>query len=162
MINMFFYKISSINPNVEVNDCYIGSTQNINQRLRNHKSNCNNEKSEKYNYKIYQYIRNNGGFENFKLTLLKQCDCNSRLDAKAIEKSYIDEYEAKLNSILPYTTIHCERMRKNNFMRNYYHENKDKINSYKSTPYTCECCNVIINTGNKARHERTQRHKNNL
>jgi citrate lyase synthetase len=44
---------------------YIGSTNDITHRFITHKSYCHNPNSTNYNQRIYQYIRENGGFKNF-------------------------------------------------------------------------------------------------
>lgn len=65
----FFYKISCKNP--EVSKCYIGKTINIKNRIATHKT-----KSKISELPLYVFIRNNGGFENFKIEILHKCLCN--------------------------------------------------------------------------------------
>ena len=63
MPEYIYYKIVSKDENIK--DCYVGKTTNFKKRVRNHKSDCNNEKKRSYNIKLYQYIRENGGINNF-------------------------------------------------------------------------------------------------
>lgn len=65
----FFYKISCKNP--DVSKCYIGKTINIKSRIATHKT-----KSKISELPLYVFIRNNGGFENFKIEILHKCLCN--------------------------------------------------------------------------------------
>lgn len=65
----FFYKISCKNPDVA--KCYIGKTINIKSRIATHKT-----KSKISELPLYVFIRNNGGFENFKIEILHKCLCN--------------------------------------------------------------------------------------
>ena len=44
---------------INITDIYIGHTTNIIKRKYQHKNCCNNEKNKNYNYKVYQYIRDN-------------------------------------------------------------------------------------------------------
>ena len=46
---------------------YIGSTSNFRQRKSHHKSSCNNEKDKRYHQKNYQSIRDNGGWNEWKM-----------------------------------------------------------------------------------------------
>ncbi len=53
------YKINS-------NDCEIGKTKNINKRMALHKY-----YSKSSQYKLYEFIRANGRFENFEFEILE-------------------------------------------------------------------------------------------
>ncbi len=57
------YKIVSCDLNIK--DCYVGHTTNLISRRCEHKSRCNNEKDKAYNKYLYQFIRANGGWENW-------------------------------------------------------------------------------------------------
>ena len=46
-------------------EVYIGSTYDFKNRMRQHKYSCYNEKSKKYNFFVYQFIRQNGGWDAF-------------------------------------------------------------------------------------------------
>ena len=65
----YVYRIFSKNENII--DCYIGSTFNFVVRRSTHKANCRTEGKPPYNYKVYQYIRDNGGFDNFTMDVLE-------------------------------------------------------------------------------------------
>ena len=55
---------------------YIGSTTNFDRRKYEHKSRCYNKKGEQYNGKIYQTIRELGGWDNFEMVLVAKCPCD--------------------------------------------------------------------------------------
>ena len=59
------YKICCNDLNVK--EIYVGSTCNFIKRKSKHKDSCNNIKSKQYNYKLYQFIRDNQGWENFSM-----------------------------------------------------------------------------------------------
>ena len=58
--NSCIYKIKH-NEDYNDENIYIGSTCNLIRRRCYHKYCCNNENNKKYNYPLYQYIRENGG-----------------------------------------------------------------------------------------------------
>ena len=114
----FFYKISCKNP--DITKCYIGKTINIKNRLANHKT-----KSKISESPLYVFIRNNGGFENFKFEILHKCLCN---DATSIfiEYSLIKSYDDTFNIQTPYLG------EKNDYNKNVCKQHyKIKVN--------CEC-----------------------
>ena len=56
------YKLFKINSN----DCYIGKTRNIYKRMALNKYYCKSS-----TYKLYIFMRANGGFENFQFEILE-------------------------------------------------------------------------------------------
>ena len=54
---------------------YIGSTANFTQRKYCHKSRCNNEKDKAYDSKIYQNIRNDGGWDEWNMIEIEKYPC---------------------------------------------------------------------------------------
>ena len=74
-------------------DMYIGSTCNYRVRIANHKQNC-----EKYqlNSKLYQTIRENGGWGSWKHEILHEEVCTKQ-KARALEDDYIMKLDANLN-----------------------------------------------------------------
>ena len=59
-------------------DFYIGSTTNMKDRKKGHKSDCTNVNSNSYNYKVYKYIRETGGFNNWFMWILEEVEERSR------------------------------------------------------------------------------------
>ena len=131
--NGLIYKICCNDPNIT--DCYIGSTTNIIKRRQNHKTNCHNEKSKDYNMYVYQFIRDNGGWENWSLILIEYYSCNNKLELEKRERYYIEELHATLNKILPtrsrkeYYLDNVEQIRE--YRKEYYTKNIDKIKDYQ-------------------------------
>ena len=97
--NTIFYKIYCIDPSI--NELYIGHTTNFVQRKHAHKQGCNNVKSANYKCKLYQVMRENNGWDNWKMDIIAFHECDNLLGAKIQEQKYYEEYKATLNSIEP-------------------------------------------------------------
>ena len=63
---------------VEIKNPYIGSTTNFRGRKWNHKDCCNNPNHKYYNIKQYQYIRDNGGWDVWKMVWIEDYPCKSK------------------------------------------------------------------------------------
>jgi len=107
--------------NEDVKDIYIGSTENLVKRMICHKSDCNNENSDKYNQKIYKIIRDNGNWENWEYTVLEVLECNA-IEAEKREEYYRKDLEADMNSLRAFITQEELRERK----KEWYENNKFK------------------------------------
>ena len=112
------YKI--VCKDINIIDIYIGHTTNFNKRKIKHKSRCNNEKNKSYNLKVYQFIRNNGGFENWKIIIIEDYPCENKLEAKTRERYWIEELKPLLNSNIPGRT-----------QEERYNDNKEIIAEYQ-------------------------------
>ena len=140
------YKI--VCDDLNITDVYLGHTTNFINRKAKHKSNCNNIDGKAYNYKIYNTIRNNGGFENWSMIEIEKFqDCNDINEASAKERYYYELLNANLNSNCPGRNI-----------KEYYQDNKDKIN----TPYICDICNGRYTHTHRAKHFNSQKHQTAL
>jgi hypothetical protein len=120
------YKIYCLDS--KITECYVGSTEDYNRRCSEHKSDCNNEHSKGYNLKVYKYIRANGGFDNF---IIEQIiDCN-------VENKYIEEQrwfellQPTLNTNYPKRNKKQYKIDNKEFYqqynKQYYENNKQQI-----------------------------------
>ena len=66
--NTIIYKITCKDTNIT--DVYVGHTTNFVQRKHAHKQNCINDKASNYKYKLYEVIRDNGGWNNWKMEII--------------------------------------------------------------------------------------------
>ena len=133
-------------------DVYVGHTTNFIKRKAKHKKACNNINDIAYNRKVYQIIRENGGFENWTMVEIEKYPCNDKNEACARERYYYELLNAKLNTVCPY------RVDKKEISKATREKNKDKIKQRKSKVSMCEC-GCEYTEGHKARHLRTQKHK---
>ena len=136
--NYVFYKICSDN----CNDIYVGSTANFKSRKNHHKSSCYNETDKRYNYKIYQAIRANGGWDNFKMIQIGTRDNITKREAEQIEEEYRLDLKATMNRHRAFASkeVVMEDRKKyyqdnkdtlDNKNRIYYENNKEKIDKWQ-------------------------------
>ena len=90
--NYIFYKICCD----DYDEIYVGSTCNFNNRKRQHKQNVNLD-NERNNLKIYKTIRENGGWDNWRMIQIGSRDGITKRDAEKIEEEYRVELRATLN-----------------------------------------------------------------
>jgi len=114
------YKIEHIENESLV---YVGHTTNWDKRKRKHKYSSNNKKSKKYNRKLYQMIRNSGGWINFKMIEIMKYPCNDKREAEKREDELMKELQSNMNTYNSYVT---EEKRKD-YLKEYRQVNKEKI-----------------------------------
>ena len=175
-----FYKIVCENlPDYS----YVGSTRAFDNRKYQHKSSCNNENSKEYNYKLYQIIRENGGWHNWRMVCIHQEECENKRSAEIKEEQLRVELKANMNGQRCYTTEdqRTERVKeyysenkeqqkeyreqnkelKKEYDKEYYSENKDKIKEQKNKKFDCQCGGKYTHQ-NKSQHLKTKKHENYL
>jgi hypothetical protein len=124
-----FYKL--VCKDITIRDLYVGSTTDFKSRKSKHKSNCNNETEPAYNYKVYIFIRDNGGWENWDMVMIHRQSCVDELEAHKMEKDFMETLGATLNSNVPgrtiseYKALHIDEKKKYNAL--YLEANKDKV-----------------------------------
>tara|TARA_B110000444_G_scaffold233499_1_gene243068 strand:- start:543 stop:1148 length:606 start_codon:yes stop_codon:yes gene_type:complete len=128
------YKIKH-NEDYDDTNIYVGSTSNFKQRKYNHKNRCNNEKDKKHNLPVYQYIRDNGGWDNFVMIPIEQYPCNNKNELEIKERHHIDILRPTLNMKIPSRTkkeyYEDNKEQIEEWKKQYYEENKAKITEYK-------------------------------
>jgi hypothetical protein len=97
--NTLFYKIFC--KDVSITDLYIGHTTNFVQRKSAHKQSCVNPKSANYKLKLYNVIREHGGWTNWQMDIIAHHNCKDHREARTKEQEYFILYNATLNSIEP-------------------------------------------------------------
>jgi len=80
-----------------IKESYVGSTIDFKDRKIDHKTKCTNSKSKYYHLKVYKFIRDNGGWFNWKFNILETIECIEKYDAYKIEQSYINNLKSELN-----------------------------------------------------------------
>lgn len=107
---------------------YIGHTTNFTQRSSNHKKNTINTNDNKhYNLKIYQTIRNNGGWDFWEIIEIEKYVCNTRDQARMREQELMNEHGSNLNTCKAYITEEERKKRKQEITNKYRVENKELL-----------------------------------
>ena len=186
--NTIIYKITCKDPNIT--DLYVGHTTNFVQRKHAHKQSCINDKSLNYNCKLYQVIRNNGGWSNWSMEIINFFNCKDHYEARKKEQDYFVLLQATLNSIEPMPkpksiqeikkneiistsvnyckicNIHFETLK----MIEIHNETKEHLKKQQNIPenaknavkYICDFCD--FNTCKKSNYEKhliTPKHEKN-
>lgn len=154
--NACIYKI--ICKDESITDMYIGSTINFKSRESVHKHHCNNPNSKKYNCKIYKFIRENSGWQEWQMIKICDVKCLDGYDLRKAEGSYQRELKPTLNyeiagrskeegckayriknkdkinaDMKPYRIKNKDKIKK--YMKAYRIKNKDRINKVKRENY---------------------------
>ena len=161
---MSIYMIRSKEPSLH--DFYIGSCEDMRQRMNGHKSRCYNENFKEYNKKLYQHIRANGGWDNFIMEQIDTCDVERLF---IVEQEYIDKLFPSLNERRAYRSEeyvkeYHKEYRENNGdiirekIKEHYEKNKDIICERRKEKFTCECGGKYTRT-HKSEHMKSNKHK---
>jgi len=124
--NSVIYNITCKNKTVL--EKYIGSTHDKHTREGKHKEVCNNYNSENYNLKVYQFIRANGGWHNWKLEVLENYPCENEIQLIIRERYYYDKLNPELNMIKPYISEEEIKV----YQANYRAEHKVEAAKYNA------------------------------
>lgn len=106
---------------------YVGSTTNFVKRKASHKNGCNNEKNESYNCKKYVMMRENGGWECFKMVVIKEYPCKTKTELEIEEEKCRKELQSNLNSYRCHITKEEKIEQQREITKKYYEENRDEI-----------------------------------
>ena len=134
--NTIIYKI--VCKDVTIKDIYVGHTTNFNERKLHH-----TQDTKRFNHRLYNFIKENGGFDNFEMIKIEDFPCSSKQDAIIREQFWITELKADLNTNKAYISkdekkeYFIERRLANadkisEYQKNYYQENKERINLQRS------------------------------
>jgi len=167
--NTIIYKITCKDTNI--NDVYVGHTTNFVQRKHAHKQSCINIKSPNYKCKIYEVIRNNGGWDNWCMQIINFFNCRDHYEARQKEQEYFVLLNATLNSIEPmpkpkFKSIKiCEKndykcSKQNNIKMETLGDNLvAKSGESGNSKYYCESCNYkCFKKYNWEKHITTSKH----
>jgi hypothetical protein len=93
------YQICCRDP--DIRDIYVGSTIDLVKRRAQHKALCNNPNSGDHNFHVYQYIRDNGGWENWQVVQIEKVVCESSQDLCQREREVFERLKPSLNTYRP-------------------------------------------------------------
>ena len=126
------YKLCCKDTNIT--DIYIGSTCNFTRRKSQHKHRCLNSNSNIYHFNVYEFIRENGNWENWDMIMLEEFSCENKRQKERKEREWIENLKPKLNTRKP-TRTKKEYYQDNKTVyiqkaKEYYQDNKEKVKEY--------------------------------
>ncbi len=179
--NSQIYKLCCKDPSIK--DIYVGSTTNFRTRKNCHKRTCTNENNKGYNTPVYQFIRENGGWENWDMIEVEKYSAKDKNDLHKRERFWLEELSATLNKKIP--SQQKSEYRQNNkekisqYDKEYYQNNKEKAKEYYQNnkekisqreaewrqknreklaeKVSCEC-GSIVTRANLTRHQKSIKH----
>ncbi|MBS1736179.1 MAG: hypothetical protein JSS98_06165 [Bacteroidetes bacterium] len=141
---------------------YYGSTceKYLCNRLAKHRGNYKRYLAGKYHYVTSFKILETNDFDIILVEKLENCKSKDELHAR--ERFYIENNEC-VNKVIPNRTTkqyYVDNKQKiSEQMNEYYHTNRNKVLEYKATPHNC-ICGISHRYGEKARHQKSQKHQN--
>ncbi len=173
--NAVIYKI--VCKDINIPNCYVGSTTNFVKRKSHHKDNCKYESLKDYHYPVYNFIRDNGNWENWSMILIENYPCKNKLELESRERYHMELLKADLNKHIPTRTdkeyyqdnkevflAKCKIYREKNKdiikikKKDYRKRAKEKIKARKSKKVECKCGNIYAHD-HASRHRRTKIHQ---
>jgi polyhydroxyalkanoate synthesis regulator phasin len=89
------YKLKCTNP--MIGNCYIGHTVNFNNRKRVHKNDCTTEGGTNYHFKVYQFIREHGGWDAWEMVPIDEV-FGTKTQARIREQYWMNKERPDLNT----------------------------------------------------------------
>jgi len=114
---------------------YVGHTTCLSKRKTKHKSSCCNTKEIYNNLKVYQMIRENGGWEKFKMIEVEKYPCNDKREAERRENEAMKELKANMNTINSFRTEEENKLYVEEYNKIYYEIHKEIIQEKKKEYY---------------------------
>jgi len=116
------YKIICNDENIK--DCYVGSTSNFKVRKNRHKNDCNGNCVK---YKVYETIRENGGWTNWTMVPIAEHKELTIIQARIKEEEQRVLLNANLNSLVAYRSVEKIKELEKIKNKNYYKANKEQL-----------------------------------
>ena len=170
----YIYKL--VCKDIEIKECYVGSTKNFRTRKFDHKSRSNNySNNPNFNAYVYRFIRANGGWPNWDMIQVEEYKYTTKRDLLARERYWIEELKSSLNKIVPITTTtskyeydqeyyQANKQKKQKQIKEYHKNNKIQIKRYMKEYYQnspkVECdCGSSFRMYNKSYHLKTKKNQ---
>lgn len=169
------YKLQCLDPSVK--NIYVGSTTNLPRRVQYHRLSVTD--NDKYDSRLYNFIRRNGGMDNWCGVLLEEFPCWSKAQLERRENHWFNAIKPELNTNIPglFASLGGDRnaLARHNYAQRkknnpealrqyaarkglrYRQKNNEIVKARKTAPYMCECGSMCQN-GNIGKHRRTAKH----
>jgi hypothetical protein len=157
--NSCIYKIVH-KDDVDNKNIYIGSTSCFRNRRYQHKHSCENPNDRHHHEPFYNFIRENGGWNEWIMIEIEKYPCNDKREAELRERHWIEYYKSSLNKRIPTRTkqesgkLYWERIKEKPETKEKHKELWDKFNQKT----LCEC-GCTVGKAKLKRHQDTAKHK---
>ena len=160
-------------PDSDLNT-YVGHTTNFKERVNKHRVRYNGKDFPRCNLQLYDYMRENGQFDDWKIEIITEYPCNSKREAEKKEQHFIDLFKSVLNSKRAYTTdeqtklgnkLRCEKYKRlntkkvANYQKKYQESHKEEISLRQNKPIKCDICGDFTSFQNIIRHKNSKKCK---
>jgi hypothetical protein len=140
---------------------YIGSTRDWIQRQRQHKSDFFNAIRPAHNFKLYQTIRENGGWDAIEKSPIEEYECDGPVQAHIREEHWRREYNAQMNMRRAHQTREELVQQHKDHALKYYKANAKEIKIYKAEKIQCEC-GMTHTRSSKSTHIKSKKHTDRI
>ena len=117
------------------------------------------ENSSSYNSKLNNFIRDNGGWENWQMQLISEGDWQSRKHGQQQQALVKASPWATLNQEYYTKTKEEQLEERRETDRIYKYKNRFKEADRKTQKCVCDACGSVYSHGNKSKHMQTMKHQ---
>tara|TARA_R110001632_G_scaffold92849_6_gene198121 strand:- start:2610 stop:3086 length:477 start_codon:yes stop_codon:yes gene_type:complete len=153
---MYLYEIKCLTTE----DFYIGSTNNFQRRKYEHTARTNRNVKNECD-KLYNFIRLNGGLNNFEFKIIKTFENIDKEELVKEEDILIRKLKPTLNAIRAYNSKEDYDIRNRQISAKYRKKNPEKIKEYffmyNKKKVICSC-GAEVSLSHIRRHEATKKH----
>ena len=151
----YIYEIKSNDKSIT--GTYIGSTWDMGNRVTLHVSRCYNKNDKQYyNSPVYKYIRANGDFHTFNMSVIDSGECEDRTELECGEQFYIDMAGGIDNLLNSKDVLLDKELRKK---RQSITKKNNKKKNVETKRYPCNLCGFyFIDDYALQKHLGTPRH----
>ena len=153
------YKI--VCDDLDITECYVGSTTDFVRRKQCHKNNSTNESRVCYKNKVYETIRNTGGWDNWTMVEIEKYTCKERF--------WTENLNSGLNTIYPqrtskeYMDKYCKDNRERLLIekKKWNNANLEATSTHRKEIIECEC-GCSFSRAALSRHIKSPKHISNM
>ena len=126
---IYFYKW--VHTSEDIDCCYVGHTKDMVSRKREHKTAYCSPNNKAHNYTIYEIMRQNGGFANWKMVEIGCRENITKRDAVKIEEEYRIALKADLKTKKCYSSPEEKKEYNKQYEANRGYRHRDRREYYK-------------------------------
>lgn len=145
----------------EILDLYVGSTTDLVKRRYAHKLNCRDPNQQGHGYQVYNFIRENGGWDNWEVVQVESFKCSNSEDLCQREREVFDILKPSLNKNRPKVTSDEAAARRLATHKAWREANSETVRAntkaWNNKRVVCEHCHKEVAQGGLKKHQRTNK-----